>query len=72
MIEQQTRLHRRAVPQKRTLRPGTTTAFFLIALAAIVAITLAQVPAFAASPGGMLVLATVATAAGLYCHRLFR
>lgn len=72
MIVHQPRLQHHTVSRKRALRPGTTVAFFLVALAAVVAVVLAQVPAFAASPGGILLLATVATAAGLYCHRLFR
>jgi hypothetical protein len=72
MIEQRANWQARALPRKRPLRPGTTTAFALIVLAAVVALALGLTPAFAASPGGMLILATVATAAGLYCHRLLR
>lgn len=72
MIEQRANWRARAIPRRRPLRPGTATAFALIALAAVVALALGLVPAFVASPGGILILATVATAAGLYCHRLLR
>ena len=65
MIEQRANWQARAIPQRRPLCPGTITAFVLIALAAVVALALSLLPAFAASPGGMLLLATVATAAGL-------
>lgn len=74
MIDQRALLQHHTATRKTTVtsRPGTVAAFLLIALAGLVALAMAQVPAFTASPAGMLILGTFATAAGLYCHRLMR
>lgn len=65
--------HRTAM-QKSTVayRPGTMTAFILVALTALIALGLTLAPAFAASPGGILLLATFLTAAAMQCRKLLR
>ena len=68
MIDHRTAMQKPAV----AYRPGTMTAFILVALTALIALALTLAPAFAASPGGLLLLATFVTAAGLQCRKLFR
>ena len=74
MIDQRAHWQHHTATRRPTVaaRPGTMTAFVLIALVALVALALTLAPAFAASVAGMLLMGTATTAAGLYCHRLMR
>ncbi len=69
-IDQRAAWRTPAIRAQRRRRSGLTGAVVLLAIAAIVAVVLSQLPDYAASPGGMLLLATITTAAGLTCRRL--